>query len=285
MRKKGSMTVEAAFVIPLSFFAVMLFLNLFVFLQVQVRVQKEITEICTELMSVGTLMSEAKTVADSSEAAEGGTILSELGLLSLLRQTGTEELLASQMRGRVGTEQWLSHIKNGAQGFSFVGSQVYENGMEIRILVKYSFSFANPVLSVGTVPVVQQVIARGFSGSARKKTERTSSEQQEDDDTKVYVTETGSVFHRSRECSYLKLSIQMITLDAVEAERNSSGGKYYPCELCGGADDGNRCYITDYGVRYHASLSCPGLLRTISVITEEEAVSRGLRPCSKCGAE
>ena len=276
------MTVEAAFVVPLSFFAVMLFLNLFLFLQVQVRVQNEITDICTELMSVGTLMSEAKTASDSIESGKGEN--ASFGVLQLIRQMGTEELLSAQMRSRLGTESWLSHIKKGAQGFSFKGSEVYDNGMEIRILVNYSFSIANSAFSVGEIPVVQQVVARGFSGSKREKAVK-KADSETDDENKVYVTETGTVFHRSQNCTYLKLSIRSVTLDEVEQERNSSGAKFYPCELCDGNGFGDVCYITDYGTRYHSSLSCPGLLRTVSVITEEEALSRGLRPCSKCGAE
>ena len=55
------MTVEAAFVVPLSFFAVVVFLNLFLFLQVQMRVQKELSSIGGEVMALGTLFDKAKT--------------------------------------------------------------------------------------------------------------------------------------------------------------------------------------------------------------------------------
>lgn len=282
MRKKGSMTVEAAFVVPLSFFAVMLFLNLFLFLQVQVRVQKEMTGICSELMSVGTLLSEAKTNSDSvGNRTDSDT--NSLGIANLLRQIGTEEFLSSQMQSRLGTEKWVSHIYKGAKGFSFTGSEVYENGMEIRIRTSYSYSFANPAFSVGNIPVVQQIVARGFSGRERTPASPTTGDQDEEETIKVFVTETGSVFHRSAECTYLKLSIQKVSLEDVISARNSSGGKYYPCEICDKLNDEGNRYITDYGTRYHLSLSCPELLRTVSAITEEEAVARGLRACSKCG--
>ena len=77
MRAKGSLTVEAAFTVPLSFFAVVVFLNLFLFLQVQMRVQKEIASIGNELMSVGTLFSKAQAAgseATASDLSDGGNL-------------------------------------------------------------------------------------------------------------------------------------------------------------------------------------------------------------------
>ena len=48
----------------------------------------------------------------------------------------------------------------------------------------------------------------------------------------VYVTESGSVYHRKLGCSYLNLSVQQISGSSVKALKNAYGEKYQACELC-----------------------------------------------------
>lgn len=96
----------------------------------------------------------------------------------------------------------------------------------------------------------------------------------------VYVTETGKVYHEDPECTHLKLSIREVDRDVLDTLRNNGGGKYHACERCGGGSGGS-VYITNEGNRYHSSLTCSGLKRTIREVTREEAEQ--MRACSKCG--
>ena len=88
------------------------------------------------------------------------------------------------------------------------------------------------------------------------------------------------VYHKDYHCSHLDLSIRMTHLELVEGLRNENGGKYYPCEHCVKGNGGN-IYITNSGDRYHSSLSCSGLKRTIYAIPISEAAGKGA--CSRCG--
>ena len=279
MRRKGSLTVEAAFVVPLSFFAVIVFLNLFLFLQVQMRVQKELTSIGSEVMALGTLFDKAKTEAPDSDSEETGS----LGIGTIIRQLGAEEYLSVRMTEKVGGESWLSHIRSGSAGFSFSGSSLYNGNMDIRILVSYSYVFDNVLFGIGAIPVKQQVVARGFSGSGRTKSDSGTDEEEDEEKKSVYVTENGTVFHRLRDCTYLKPDIRLVTPEQLPSERNSSGGKYYACEYCRNKGNEAIYYITPYGTRFHTTISCQELLRKVSELSEEEAVEKGYRPCSKCG--
>ena len=67
---------------------------------------------------------------------------------------------------------------------------------------------------------------------------------------------------------------------AVDGMRNADGGKYYPCEGCGGNPD-ETVYITDYGDRYHTDINCSGLKRTVEEIDIKDVGDRGV--CKKCG--
>ncbi len=104
-------------------------------------------------------------------------------------------------------------------------------------------------------------------------TERTEEEY-------VYITEHGYSYHRSRNCRHLKVTIQAVTLDDIELMRNRSGGRYRPCERCGGNSTGI-LFITPEGDRYHSDAACSGLKRTIKTVKLSEVGSR--TPCSQCG--
>ena len=98
------------------------------------------------------------------------------------------------------------------------------------------------------------------------------------DEGVVYITETGLVYHRDYHCTHLDLSIRMVSSEEVKRLRNKSGGKYHTCERCKGGTGG--VYITDTGNRYHSSLSCSGLKRTVYAVPLSEIA--GKRACSKC---
>ena len=96
----------------------------------------------------------------------------------------------------------------------------------------------------------------------------------------VYVTATGTVYHRDRNCTHIKLSIQEVGKDSVEKLRNRGGAKYYPCS-CYKSHPSSSVYITRDGTRYHSSVSCSSLKRTVKKVTLSDAGQ--LKPCSKCG--
>ena len=97
----------------------------------------------------------------------------------------------------------------------------------------------------------------------------------------VYITQTGNVYHRSRSCSHINISIHCCSLDCVSSLRNRSGEKYRLCERCGASGGLGLVYITEQGNRYHTNVRCSGLKRTIETIPISKVAQR--RPCSKCG--
>ncbi len=98
------------------------------------------------------------------------------------------------------------------------------------------------------------------------------------EDTIVYITDTGTVYHLSRSCTHLDLSIRPVDSGQVGDLRNSGGARYRRCEICGGGS--GLVYITDEGDRYHSSLTCSGLKRTIYEIPISQVGARRL--CSRC---
>lgn len=99
----------------------------------------------------------------------------------------------------------------------------------------------------------------------------------------VYMTPEGSVYHRSRDCTYLQFTIHTIASDRLNDARNLSGGKYAPCEYCiKNHTVPASVYVTDYGTSYHRSGACQGLKRTVMAVPISE--TGNLRCCSRCGS-
>lgn len=97
----------------------------------------------------------------------------------------------------------------------------------------------------------------------------------------VYITETGSVYHRDMSCRSLDLHIQQDLLINMKAHRGESGQKYYPCDRCiESVHEMQQVYFTDYGHLYHEKLSCSALKRTITKVLLSQV--EGRRPCSFC---
>ena len=98
----------------------------------------------------------------------------------------------------------------------------------------------------------------------------------------VYVTESGTVYHRKPGCRYLKVSINQISGSSVSHARNDSGQKYSPCETCSrNQKPSGVVYVTSSGNRYHNLATCSGLKRTVKLVKESQV--GGMHACSSCG--
>jgi hypothetical protein len=124
--------------------------------------------------------------------------------------------------------------------------------------------------------MINRLRTRAWTGFDSAKAATTKESEEEI----VYVAETGTVYHKSRACTHIKLSIRSTSLANIENERSKDDSKYKKCDNCGSKAKGT-VYITDYGDRYHSSLSCSGLKRTISAVPISQVGDKGA--CSRCG--
>lgn len=98
----------------------------------------------------------------------------------------------------------------------------------------------------------------------------------------VYVTESGNVYHRSLNCSYLNLSVEQVSGASIEDRKNQYGEKYTACEICSrNQKPAGVVFITGKSNRYHNTGSCSGLKRTVRMIKESDA--KGMGACGRCG--
>jgi hypothetical protein len=243
----GSLTLEAAFVLPLSLFFLLVLLSFFYVLRVQMKVQRAMEYVVGDV----TGMAVYDTDTPLSSQALGNWYIER------------------KIREELADVEWLEQI-------SFRGNELNLQQSMVDVMVTYSVRIPSVMFPVPALHLHQRCRRKLWTGVSQKN------EPAEAEDEFVYITETGTVYHRSRECSYLKLSVRGVSSSALGALRNESGEIYRPCELCR-PEGCEVVYITESGNRYHKSLDCSGLKRQIRAIFITEVGDR--TPCSRCGGE
>ena len=144
---------------------------------------------------------------------------------------------------------------------------------EINVVIEYKIKIPVPLLKSPSVKLKDEFKVSAWNGYQKDRKEN-------EDGQIVYITEKGTVWHSDYQCSYLQLSIQYVQYSELQNMRNEGGGKYHKCEQCVYGQAMNGVYITSYGNRYHNSLNCSSLKRTIRAVHKSEVAGRG--GCSKC---
>ena len=261
--KKGSMTLEASFVLPFFLFAIINILSAVNIIGAQSRINAALHQIGNKMAFAGY----------AYEHSIGSTLPDSLAGVAL-----TEVYARGQIVKYVGSSYLeQSCIVNGAGGLSMAGSSVMDKGDIIDLKVSYQVKPLIAVMGFKQFSITQRYYGKAWTGY--DVTQWVSDTSQED--PMVYITETGTVYHLDRNCVYLNPSIEIINADSVESRRNQDGGKYYPCERCGTKIGGKEIYITSQGDKYHTQLNCSGLKRTIYTVPLSQTGGRGR--CSKCG--
>lgn len=259
--QKASMTVEACFVLPFFLFA---FLNVISIIEIY-RLQGNMS---------------AAMHDTAKQMAQYGYEYREIGggSLGVAESLGLTYLYAA---GKVQAKLGTSYLDNsllagGASSISWMRSSVMQEDDCIDLVAEYRIAPPAAVVGYQSRTLYSRMRTRAWTGydNAMYGAGSTAEERI------VYITPNGSVYHCSRGCSYLKLSIVAVDRSLLDEQRNQGGSKYYPCEECGDFC-GAIVYITDYGNRYHATLGCSGLKRTVMAVPISDAGDRGA--CSKCG--
>lgn len=259
-RLRASMTVEACFVLPFFLFAFLNIISIFEIYRLQGNMSAAMHDTIKSMAVYGYEYREVR--GESAGGAES------LGL--------TYIYAANKVKSKLGIGYLdNSPVVGGASSIAWFRSSVMEADDCIDLLADYRIRPPVAVVGYREIRMYNRLRTRGWTGYDNAGTNTDSGAEEEI----VYITPSGEVYHMSRTCTYLKLSIMAVDMSLLENMRNESGEIYYPCEECG-AVCGNTVYITSYGNRYHAKLECSKLKRTILAVPISEVGDRGA--CSKC---
>lgn len=246
MKKKAILSVEAAICIPIFFIASMLLISVMSIVYINERVEAILAE-------------EAKELSVTCYDKE---IIGVHAVIANIEDALGKEIISHPL------------IKNSPSGFDFSETDL-TNPEVLKISVAYTITFPFSVIPVADITFNKSIITHTWVGYINGINSISGLSDY------VYVTKNGSVYHKSRECSHIRLSIKAISSEEIKDIRNSGGAKYKKCEYCHPKETDAKLYISEDGDRYHNTLSCAGLKRTVYRIKLSEAMSK--RPCMRCG--
>lgn len=266
-------TIEASIIIPIMVCALMTIMYFIQIIGLQTRVEEVMYNECRQLSRyayvVGNNQFVIKDILEteqkwSDKAGEiDSCIRKGVGIIS------AETLFLSKMG--------FDYMRNtdvigGPYGFLLLNSKVLSDNEEITLSVTYSIKNPFDIYGWFVHVITQTSSVTAWVGNEYNNSNSQSAEY-------VYITPTGTVYHKDKNCSYLNPQITGVDVDKVANYRNVNGAKYYSCEICG-KEKSEICYITKYGTSYHSNRNCSGLKRGIMQVSLS-ALS-GYAPCSKC---
>lgn len=266
----ASMTIEASLCLTVFLVFFVSLCQLFLVMQLQLRVQKVLEQVGSEVAQYCYLSSQIPLWKSDSQLIRE---VEEYLLAEL-----SEEAIRLRFLELIGAEtRERSLMIRGEEGISFEESSLLKEHHRLRLIVRYQVRLPVTLLGVEEITLRQQCYRYGLLG------DKEPSQTVKAEEKMVYVTKNRQVYHLTLSCTYLNLSIRSVSMSQVAGLRNDSGGKYYPCERCRPTGREEAVYLTEDGDRYHDEGDCEGLRRHISAVPISEA--EDLRPCSRCGKE
>jgi len=240
--RSASLTAESALVFPVFFFAIYMFWQCFILLLFQLSVCQEVSGAAIQYAHLGY----------PERVAEENVDISWLYLPIL----------------------WSAVPDNDRVEGVFVSCKAAEDG-SIEADITYRFVCEALCFPRIKLPVQQSIRFYPYLGEAAEDLFSVPVERDV-----VYMTEYGTVYHESRACTYLTVTVRNVAANAVALERNSSGRRYSECERCEKTEQTEFVYVSSGGTKYHWSLQCPALKRNVMEKTREEVA--GVPGCHKC---
>lgn len=243
---RGSATLEAMCIMPMMLFAFWAFYSMG-----QIYILEN--QIYQATMNTAGFLAEYAYLAEDTGVEPLGYMIANGKL---------REYLPDDNR----TEQYVA---GGTYGIRVTNPKVLDDEGFICLAVRYQVQIPVPFLRNLSIPIGVQVRQKAYTGYSDNG-EMNAEEQY------VYLAEYSSVYHVSRSCSHLKLTI----IPVSEGMIRTAYSELEPCAYCGTQQTGTY-YITETGDCYHTSMQCSGLKRTVRRVKLSEA--SGYAPCSRCG--
>lgn len=264
---RGSMTVEAACILPLFIWAV-------VFVLYFARVSSMAASLVNGIQEAG------KELGVYAYAYEKGLDKADIeagGLTDMAAGGMSAVYVKSRIQGKEqaqGIDDTL--LLGGIDSISLMRSKFMEESEIIDIVAEGKVRLPVPFLGLGDFRILQRARIRAWTGRDGSQGTQEDGEEEE----LVYVTVNGNVYHKDSSCSHISLSIEQVDRLQLEDLRNEEGGRYHACEKCS-KDAGSLVYITKTGDRYHSSLDCSSLKRSVLIVPASQV--EDWKPCSRCG--
>lgn len=265
---RGSAVVEASMVLPLFIMAMLFIFSLGCCFKTKAVIYEGLHETAVYLAEYSYLYDMAQQGADiDMPELVGDGISTATAKCKLMEYIDDTEL--------------VDRFVSGSMSGIAVTQADRDEDNYIYVKICYKLKVDIPLFGTYKMLCTEKIRQRAYLGCI-------SDEDSESGDGKyVYVAENAQVYHTSRECYHISLSVRKGSVEQAVSKSEGKdqaaqkdGNKRTDCELCSRYKKNGSLYVTDDGSRYHYTLDCAGIKRTIYRVKKSDC--SGLRPCSEC---
>lgn len=257
---QGSAAIEAVCVLPILFLAFLVFYMIGQIYIMENQIYQAARNTADYLAEYAYISECIQKLPD--EASGSGEVMTEILGIGMANARLQKELKDNSRVDR--------YVKGGRQGIYILSTNLLDEEGYITFVLHYQIQLQLPFLPSMILHIRIPIRQKAYVGYIPDQ------ETPDGNDIYVYVTEHGSVYHWTKNCSHLKVSIRPISAYVLAREYK----KLPPCEYCGELE-ADIYYLTEYGNCYHSSSSCSGLKRTIHRVRLREV--EGMNVCASCG--
>lgn len=245
-RLKASLTVEAALVLPLFLFVLLLLALPFRMMTAERQVQRAAEEVCARAAQVAALRDEASTQYTASLGEQA---------LKAARETVRDP---------------------NVSGLSAEHSSFLADGETVSVVLDYRYQIPIPLFRIP--PLRRSCTATRRAWIGETDPENRLSETAADE--LVFIGRHSTRYHKSAHCHYLSNELSALSVEAARNARNAGGGRYHACPVCARAVTAGTVYIMPSGSAYHRDPACRAIRAYVRAVHLSEV--RSLGPCSYC---
>lgn len=269
-RARASLTLETALCLTLFIFAS-------VCLMLPLKIMNTERKVQAALEAVGEDFSRYAYVKD---VLESGEVFSATGIGDFAREFCGH--LAAGAGTAYARSRVMTYVDTAAVGkVSLAQSRILEEGEILDLVLDYEIRLPFPVLGLPALERTARCRRRAWTGRPGKDYDGGGPGGAGEEEI-VYVGKGSTRYHRSRSCHYLANNQKAVPRNQVDRMRNASGGKYYPCGVCG-AGAGKLVYVLPNGSSYHSEKNCRAIVAYARAVRLSEVAHLGA--CSYCGGE
>lgn len=285
-RLNGSLTVEAALVLSLFFFAVVTLALPIDMLDVSRDVRMTMEARAREFSTAAGVSREGENPSGKAPGGEGTSggeenfgdegssggeenPAGDTGISGEVSEIAAEAVLYAGIMAACGDR--ISNLDVGK-------TRILKGGEIIDLRVSYTVKPPFGLFGLSGIRLSERSLHRGFVGESGKTDSRTE-ETDNGEEEMVYVGRDSTRYHKNAACHYLSNDMRTVSPGEAGSLKNRSGRRYTACAVCGNSASGE-VYILPKGDHYHGRPDCPALAAYVRKVPLRAVEHLGA--CSYC---
>lgn len=267
----GSITIEAAIVLPLFVFCMVSIMYLINIIYIQTTLQMHLENMARTITSYSCITTGLDvTLTDDESSLVEKIIFDSAGAIAVETMFMTDEI-----------KDFIDNtlIVDGSEGISFWGTSVTNTEQPLDICLSYKVRMPFIPSDSFSFDINQHCYFKAFNGRELYKNIFLRVNF-------VYVTKDGEVYHANKVCTYLGRFTSLRNLTELQKEKPG----ILPCTFCKHQTNlisrptlgqSEYVYVTKELDVYHYVEACPSLQRNLIRLPLDEAAG-AYTPCSRC---